>query len=112
MKHGNANATTGGAQECLFWVTHNKGDLGTLRAETNDKRGICTTIRRMEERMFTTFISSRYRYSGGSSHNSGQRYSYNVRDHRVATRGRRRSWSSASLAPRAFSSGPGCIAPL
>ena len=54
MKHGNANATTGGAQECLVWGTQNKGDVGTLRAETNDKRGICTAIRRMEERFFTT----------------------------------------------------------
>ena len=79
MKHGNANATTGGAQECLFWVTHNKGDLGTLRAETNDQRGICTARRRMKERMFTTCLSRRYRSAGGSSPNSGQRYAYSTR---------------------------------
>jgi hypothetical protein len=66
MKHGNANATTGGAQECLFWVTQNKGDLGTLRAETHDQRGRCTAIRRMKERMFTTCLSRRYRSAGGS----------------------------------------------
>jgi putative transposase len=35
-----------------------------------------------------------------------------VRDHRVATRDRRRSWRLASLAPRAFSSGPGLLSPL
>ena len=35
-----------------------------------------------------------------------------VRDHRIATRGRRRSWRLASLAPRAFSAGPGCVSPL
>src|SRR6266566_8325225 len=35
-----------------------------------------------------------------------------VRDHRVATRGRHRSWRLASLAPRAFSSGPNRISPL
>ena len=38
--------------------------------------------------------------------------SWLVRDHRVATRGRRRSWRLASLAPRAFSSGPDLISPL
>jgi hypothetical protein len=94
MKHGNANATTGGAQECLFWVTHNKGDVGTLKAETNDKRGIGTAIRRMEERMFTTCISSRYRYAGGSSPNSGQRYAYSTR------KGTRRSVRVVSSASR------------
>src|SRR5215475_13371965 len=35
-----------------------------------------------------------------------------VRDHRVATRGRRRSWCLASLAPLAFSPGADFIAPL
>ena len=35
-----------------------------------------------------------------------------VRDHRVATRSRRRSWRLASLAPFAFSSGSGLISPL
>ena len=35
-----------------------------------------------------------------------------VRDHRVATRGRRRSWRLASFAPLAFSSGPGLLLPL
>jgi hypothetical protein len=79
MKHGNANATTGGAQECLFWVTQNKGDVGTLRAETNDQRGRCTAIRRREERMFTTCLSRRYRSAGGSRPNSGQRYAYSTR---------------------------------
>jgi hypothetical protein len=79
MKHGNANATTGGAQECLFWVTQNKGDVGTLRAETNDQRGLCTAIRRMKERMFTTCLSKRYRSAGGSSPHSGRRYAYSTR---------------------------------
>jgi hypothetical protein len=79
MKHGNANATTGGAQECLFWVTQNKGDVGTLRAETSDQRGLCTAIRRMKERMFTTCLSKRYRSAGGSSPHSGRRYAYSTR---------------------------------
>ena len=34
----------------------------------------------------------------------------NVSDHRGSTRGRRRSWRWASLAPLTFSSGPGLIA--
>jgi hypothetical protein len=33
----------------------------------------------MEERMFTTCISRRYRSAGGSSPNSGQRYAYSTR---------------------------------
>ena len=37
---------------------------------------------------------------------------YSVRDHRIAIRDRRRSWRLASLAPLAFSSGPGFISPL
>jgi hypothetical protein len=79
MKHGNANATTGGAQECLFWVPQNKGDVGTLRAETNDQRGRCTAIRRREERMFTTCLSRQYRSAGESRPNSGQRDAYSTR---------------------------------
>jgi putative SOS response-associated peptidase YedK len=35
-----------------------------------------------------------------------------VRDHRVTTRGRRRSWRLASLAPLAFSSGAGLLSPV
>src|SRR5262249_21646459 len=35
-----------------------------------------------------------------------------VRDHRVATRGRHRSWCLVSFAPLAFSSGPDLILPL
>ena len=37
---------------------------------------------------------------------------HTVRDHRVATRGRRRSWRLASLAPLAFSSGAGLLSPV
>src|SRR5215510_935289 len=40
------------------------------------------------------------------------RYSDRVRDHRVATRGRRRSWYLTSLAPRSFASGSHLISPL
>ena len=36
----------------FFWITPNKGELGTLRAGTNEKRDIFTEIRRMEERIF------------------------------------------------------------
>ena len=39
-------------------------------------------------------------------------YSHKVRDHRVATRDRRRSWRWASCALRAFSSGPRFLLPL
>ncbi len=35
-----------------------------------------------------------------------------VRDHRVATRSRRRSWRLASLAPLAFSPGSGFLSPV
>jgi hypothetical protein len=35
-----------------------------------------------------------------------------VRDHRVATCDRRRSWRLAALTPFAFSSGPRLISPL
>jgi hypothetical protein len=35
-----------------------------------------------------------------------------VRDHRVATRSRRRSWCLASLAPLAFSSGSDFLSPV
>ena len=93
-QHANANATTGGAQECRCWVIHNKGDLGTFRVETHDKRGICTAIRRMEERIFPTAISRRYRYDGGSSPNSSQRDTYNTRE------GTRRSVRVVSSASR------------
>jgi hypothetical protein len=43
----------------FFWITPNKGELGTLRAGTNEKRDIFTEIRRMEERIFITFTQSR-----------------------------------------------------
>ena len=39
-------------------------------------------------------------------------YTSRVRDHRVTTRGRRRSWRLASLAPLAFFSGAGPLSPV
>jgi hypothetical protein len=47
----------------------------------------------------------------GASGNSDGQCSYIVRDHRVTTRARRKSWRSVCL-PRAFSSGPSLISLL
>ena len=90
------------------WTYHVAGS--TITRMNSLESAILSNI--IERRLFPCFVLARSHMESASVATYALERLKEVRDHRVATCGRLRSWHLASLAPLAFSSSAGLTSPV